>query len=652
MAEADDAPVVALDVSQASRELVDLSAEAIGSLGAHMAQLGVLLKKGALPPPKGDKSTAVKIRDKLNVYNVYTSEVDKRRKDLEDKMKTDFERLAAWRKQSGTEGASLIEELESLYHKIRAQAKEIETEKEKVALEQEKVRLLILEGELKDRKWASLSKAFCEVHDDRRKEISRRAIVCSWIQCSYDEIRFRWKAAAEKEKLKIEHLRRMRKARAQSRLDVINKERLKRVAQACFIALQEEAVEGRTAKHLFELRRKQSDEMCVMNAQLAQALGDEEKAKALVAEQVRRLEEARKAQAEAERQAKIAQREAREARGDAEAARRERDKALQQKKEAEELAQKCLDEKLEAEKARDEALEIAEFAEQARLRAQAEQREAEEQVRKKQKKILSLQRMLAELGAESDSDAPPDERAPAFFVNEDGTKVPRPRTRKERMGMAYREAETARCELRIGMAAMIDKDQSNQASLDQLRVELGNSMREVREVRWANKVLAEDNEEVAQRCQRAEALAQQAAARARWAEEEASAVKLLDTSPSRPSTGPPPGSTTHLSTQESFARTAGANLFHADPLGPPNAPLAPSTAGLGSHSPTMPSFFPAPGQGGSPRLLLKTKSQPIIMPPLHGPDGRPPPGGQSPQANLAPLRKTRKPPPDWRLGWH
>ena len=26
-------------------------------------------------------------------------------------------------------------------------------------------------------------------------------------------------------------------------------------------------------------------------------------------------------------------------------------------------------------------------------------------------------------GAESDSDAPPDERAPAFFVNEDGTKA-------------------------------------------------------------------------------------------------------------------------------------------------------------------------------------------------------------------------------------
>ena len=41
---------------------------------------------------------------------------------------------------------------------------------------------------------------------------------------------------------------------------------------------------------------------------------------------------------------------------------------------------------------------------------------------------------LYKLGAESDSDAPPDERAPAFFVNEDGSKVPRPRTRKERMG--------------------------------------------------------------------------------------------------------------------------------------------------------------------------------------------------------------------------
>ena len=76
-------------------------------------------------------------------------------------------------------------------------------------------------------------------------------------------------------------------------------------------------------------------------------------------------------------------------------------------------------------------------------------------------------------GAESDSDAPPDERAPAFFVNEDGTKalatlhaadrlvvseacqvvavgaglpmssmqVPRPRTRKERMGLELRASK-------------------------------------------------------------------------------------------------------------------------------------------------------------------------------------------------------------------
>ena len=36
--------------------------------------------------------------------------------------------------------------------------------------------------------------------------------------------------------------------------------------------------------------------------------------------------------------------------------------------------------------------------------------------------LLVFDEALAK-GAESDSDAPPDERAPAFFVNEDGTKA-------------------------------------------------------------------------------------------------------------------------------------------------------------------------------------------------------------------------------------
>eukprot|EP00439_Symbiodinium_sp_Y106_P018084 s4981_g2.t1 len=144
---------------------------------------------------------------------------------------------------------------------------------------------------------------------------------------------------------------------------------------------------------------------------------------------------------------------------DAREARQERDRAIQQRKEAEEAKRVAEEERDAARKAQEDAeaseayaKQQADVFQQARIKAEMRQRKAEEQVRKKQRKVQSLQRMLAEIGAESDSDAPPDERAPAFFVNEDGTKVPRPRTRKERMGMAFREAESARYELRLGMA--------------------------------------------------------------------------------------------------------------------------------------------------------------------------------------------------------
>ncbi|CAE8618766.1 unnamed protein product, partial [Polarella glacialis] len=189
--------------------------------------------------------------------------------------------------------------------------------------------------------------------------------------------------------------------------------------------------------------------------------------------------------------------------------------------------------------------------------------------------------------AESDSDAPPDERAPAFFVNEDGTKVPRPRTRKERMGMAYREAESSRFELRIGMAAMIDSDGFKNARIDNLRTTLGDSLRQVQEVRWANKVLIEENAEGVSRVQRAEALAQQAKARAQWLEEkvsgkmghtlqDADATWTTASEQSRPST-----SASHFGTGGTFraSLTSAEDLTSAPLRGPPFAPLAPSTAG-------------------------------------------------------------------------
>eukprot|EP00931_Biecheleriopsis_adriatica_P101253 TRINITY_DN76431_c0_g1_i1.p1 TRINITY_DN76431_c0_g1~~TRINITY_DN76431_c0_g1_i1.p1 ORF type:complete len:637 (-),score=178.38 TRINITY_DN76431_c0_g1_i1:41-1951(-) len=632
------------DISEGSREMVDLSAEAIGSLGVHLSQIGQIISKSVNPPKKGDKSTAVKVKEKLEKYKAYQDEVLRRRKDLEDKMDEDFKRLTAWRAQSGTEGASLVAELEQLYVKVRAQDKLIKRKEEEIEVEQGKVRTLIATVELKDRKWAALAEDYCKKLLKNQNEIKQRAATCSWLQCSFDEIRFKWKAAEEKEKLRIQHHQRMRKARAQARLDTIKREQMKRLLQACVLAFQEEAIESRAEKLMKELRTRHEDEMLIMQGQLAQALGDEEKSKELIAEQVRRMEEARRAQAEAERLAKLAQKEARDAKQALEKAEKQRDKAnrLREEAEARELRAKQLMEEAQEEAA--QAREAADASDQARIRAEMRQRKAEEQVRKKQKKIQSLQRMLAEIGAESDSDAPPDERAPAFFVNEDGTKVPRPRTRKERMGMAYREAESARYELRIGMAAMLDKDAMNEASIDSMKTELVNILGELQAVRRSNANLLAVNKEAFERAVKAEADAEQALSRAVLAEDNAAkaeaerrAAAPLAASPSRPSTSPP-----------ELEDTTGLT---SAPLN--QGPLAPSTAGVPTWSPNRPHFTAAPGESGSPRLLLKTKSTPVIMPPLHGLSS-PPSGQMSPGrlTSLAPLRKLRKPPPDWRLSWH
>eukprot|EP00435_Cladocopium_sp_Y103_P010461 s2128_g2.t1 len=218
----------------------------------------------------------------------YTDEVQRRRNELEQKMAEDFARLKAWRAQSGTEGKGLVEELEALYGKVRQQDKEIKNKQRQIEEEQAKVAELNEAVALRDRKWDSLAQDYCLKLVKMREEIVQRGSLCSWLQCAFDEIRFKWKAAEEKEKLKIEHHQRMRKARAQARLEVISRERQRRLLQACVLSLQEETVEGRQAKHLAELRRRHEDEVLVFNAQLAQALGDEEKAKELVAEQTRR----------------------------------------------------------------------------------------------------------------------------------------------------------------------------------------------------------------------------------------------------------------------------------------------------------------------------------------------------------------------------
>lgn len=609
--------------------MVDLNAEAVNALGAHLSQIGDIISKSVLPPERGQKGAAMKVKDKLEIYKKYSEDVLRRKAEIEKKMREDFERLRAWRKAAGIEGAGLLEELEALYAKVRALKNELEEEHERLEEEREKVRELILEGEKKDRKWASLAAGFSKLKEEGTIERYLRAAQSSWMQCSFDEIRFKWAAEKERSKLMLEHHQRMRKARAQGRIDVIQRERSRRLMQMTVLALQEEAVEGRAQRILEQLRQQHADAWLIMQAQLAQALGDEEKSKALVAEQVRRIEAAKAEAREFERKMKLAQKEAREQKQLREQAEAREAEAKRRQLAAEKRAEIAEANEKAARKAQAEAESRAEVALQARMLAERKEREAEDAVRKKTKKIMSLQRMLAELGAESDSDAPPDERAPAFFVNEDGSKAPRPRTRKERMGMAYREAESARFELRLGMAAMLDKDAERVAEIGRLQTKLMDSCREVSEVRWANKVLQEENDEIS------------AHAAGRPLAQGNTASTSFPTS-------------NHLSFEDTWgSATAAASILQSDfrDFRELNVPLAASSSAVPPFSPARPMFEPDGNRSGSPRLLLKATSQPVLMPPLWGLGQETPRLSTPDKLTLAPLRKVKRP-TDWRMNWH
>lgn len=586
------------EISEGAREYVDLSAEAVGALGVHLHQIGGIISKSTGVPRKGFPTTAKKLKDKYELYSQYAEEVKRRKKEIEDKMKEDYEKMMEWRKESGNEGASLLEELENNYNRIRELNKLLAEERDALAEEKEKVRGLIALIEKKDRKWKSLSEGFVKIWDQHRRATYKHRGLSSWTQCAFDEIRFRFKAEQEKERLRVEHHQKMRKARAQSRLDVIHREQSKRQLQICFLGFQEEAVERRHERFLEELRRRYEDERLVFQGRVAQLLGDEEQAKKIVEEQVRRMEEAKAQTREAQRLEKLAKRAERQAKEEAEAARQDAAAARQAQAQAEAERDEA---KADAEESRARAKNAndrADASDIAKQKALDALRKAEIEVKKKAKKIESLQRMLAELGAESDSDAPPDERAPPFFTNEDGSKEPRPRTRKERMAMAYREAESARCELRLGMAAMIDKDARSGVVADTLREQLAVVQREVQQVRKANEELA----------------AEANALEATMASASSSSARRID--------------------------------IHAPLPEPPTVPLAPSTAAVPPFDPTRPAFEPAKLETpGSPRLLLKTASTPILMPTLTGTKPAVP-------EKLAPLRKVKRDKGLWKLDWH
>mmetsp|Transcript_4999 Transcript_4999/g.8346 ORF Transcript_4999/g.8346 Transcript_4999/m.8346 type:complete len:129 (+) Transcript_4999:768-1154(+) len=82
-----------------------------------------------------------------------------------------------------------------------------------------------------------------------------------------------------------------------------------------------------------------------------------------------------------------------------------------------------------------------------------------------------------------------------------------------------------------------------------------------------------------------------------------------------------------------------------------SGPLAASSAEAPPWSPNRPSFSPASGETGTPRLLMKTQSTPIFMPPLAALTGSSSSQPSTTPAVLAPLRRVRRA-TNWRSSWH
>jgi len=595
-----------VDKSEGTRELVKMSAEAVQMLGQHLTQIGDLIDGSKISGIKaGERTAAQKMREKYDLYTAYQEDKQKEKEEVEQRIAEDWKRMKEWRKHAGSEGASLLDQLNSYIQKVKKLEGDLEIEGMKLVESKEKTRDLLVVVKRKELKLVKPCQKIINLEHQYSDNAFLRAAMCSWVQNTFDEVRFQFRAAQEKEKLRIEHHQKMRKARARDRLDVIASERDKRLLQACFLRFQEEEIEGRHARHLYEIRAAFEDRALLLESQLAQALGDEEAAKALVEEQQRRMEAVRAECKEANRQKKIAEREKRAALEDAEHQRQLCQEAMDAKALAEADRDAAREAQEDAEAERDAAAIRADKAEAMRREAEEARLQAEEDLRRKLKKIDSLQRMLAELGAESDSDCPPDERPPPFFINEDGSRAPRPRTRKERMAMAYREAEIARWELRLGLAVMIDKDIGGGQLMDKLKFELRLTEREGDEVRWANKVLIDD----------------------------VNAMQLQIKNSRR--------SECAVQTCEA---DAGSSMYGS--FG--HVPFASSSVGMSPFDPARPQFD---GAKDRPNVLVKTPSAPIFMPSLCG-DSSIMKGLVSEKFTLAPLRRKKRAPTQWQVGWH
>jgi len=127
-------------------------------------------------------------------------------------------------------------------------------------------------------------------------------IVQNWKRFADSETKFKFKEISTAKDLLVERHRKLRKDSCKRVLKVLTETRVRRLAQWCFVGFQEELCERREERLHEELTRRHENFMLIMQAQVAQASGDEEASKAFAAEQTARMEAAYEAVRVAETQ--------------------------------------------------------------------------------------------------------------------------------------------------------------------------------------------------------------------------------------------------------------------------------------------------------------------------------------------------------------
>lgn len=469
---------------ESTREMATLSAETVTALGLHLAHMGQIVSAGVNSHEAVDKIQMEKSR-----YDKYLASSKDRRKKLELQFVEEQEKMVAYKKQmGGAKGGSLLDELRMLQKKV----KELEAllAETRDGLEGERTLRMRLEAlqEQQIEKVKNMVKMW--MSDGAKKLVP--IIVQNWKRFTDSETKFKFKEISTTKDLLVERHRKLRKDSCKRVLKVIAETRVRRLATWCFVGFQEELCERREERLHEELTRRHENFMLIMQAQVAQASGDEEASKAFAAEQTARMEAAYEAVRVAEvqrddaRQAEVEMGEMKkEAEHRTEVALGEKAQALEEKHQAEVQAEECREET----KAAKEETRVMNIE---KLQAIDEKEGAIIEKQKMARKNEKLQKSLNELGAESDDDEPEEDKPPPWFVDEQGVKQPRPRTRKERFAMAYNETLACRHEMKLQLAVIIDKDMRAEDRIDKLVELVRQQDRCLTQMRYANQALQGD----------------------------------------------------------------------------------------------------------------------------------------------------------------